>query len=270
MERLDKAVATFGDMPRSEAVKLIRSGRVTVDGAVCRDPASKLDPAAHTVTAAGRVLDGRPHRYFMLNKPQGILCVSRDPKAPTVVDLLPAEWRRKGIFPAGRLDKDTVGLVLLTDDGDYAHRLLSPKKAVFKRYLALVEGAMPPAAVAAFAAGTTLSDGTRCLPAKLAILPENRFLDAAMPKNPEMVAFLGKYTIPPVASCSFVEIAIQEGRYHQIKRMCESVGHKVLWLKRLSIGGLELDAALAEGGCRELTAAECAAVFENVEDVCAT
>lgn len=270
MERLDKAVATFGNIPRSEAVKRIRRGEVTVDGTVCRDPAGKWDPAAHTIALAGRVLDSRLHCYFMLNKPRGILCVSRDPKAPTVVDLLPADWRRRGIFPAGRLDKDTVGLVLLTDDGDYAHRLLSPEKAVFKRYLALVEGVMPPAAVAAFAAGTTLSDGTPCLPAKLSILKEAAFLQAALPKSPTMTAFLEKYTIPPVDSYSFVEIAIQEGRYHQIKRMCESVDHKVLWLKRLSIGGLELDADLEEGQCRELSAAEVASVFEKVEVVCAT
>lgn len=187
-----------------------------------------------------------------------------------MVDLLPAEWQRRGIFPAGRLDKDTVGLVLLTDDGDYAHRLLSPKKAVFKRYLALVEGVMPKTAIAAFAEGTTLSDGTRCLPADLSILSESDFLQAAMPKTGEMAAFLEKYTIPPVTSYSFVEIAIQEGRYHQIKRMCESVNHKVLWLKRLSIGGLLLDTDLEEGQCRELSAAEVASVFEKVEVVCAT
>ena len=270
MERLDKTVAMFGNIPRSEAVKRIRRGEVTVDGAVCRDPASKWDPAAHTIALGGRVIDSSLHRYFMLNKPRGILCVSRDPKAPTVVDLLPADWRRRGIFPAGRLDKDTVGLVILTDDGDYAHRLLSPKKAVFKRYLAVVEGQMPKEAVAAFAAGTTLADGTRCLPAKLTILGEEAFLQAALPKSPEMAVFLGKYTMPPVTSFSFVEIAIQEGRYHQIKRMCESQNHKVLWLKRLSVGELHLDADLEEGQCRELSAAETAAALQSVEVVCAT
>ncbi len=269
MERLDKTVATCGDLPRSEAAKLIRSGRVTVDGVPCRDPAQKLDPAAHTLTVAGRVIGSAPHRYVMLNKPQGILCVSRDPKAPTVVDLLPPALRRKGMFPAGRLDKDTVGLVLLTDDGDYAHRLLAPRKAVFKRYRAVTAGALSEGDVAAFAEGTSLADGTRCLPAGLRLLTEEAFL----PVGQNFRQFSTTYSLPQTADYGFAEIAIQEGRYHQIKRMCEAHGHKILWLKRISIGGLRLDEALAEGDCRELTAEEAARVFDrakDVEDVCAT
>lgn len=277
MERLDKTVAQYADMPRKQAVHLIRSGRVTVDGEVWRSPEAKLDPATHALTVAGHSIDTQPHRYFMLNKPQGILCVSRDPKTPTVVDLLPPAFRRRGLFPAGRLDKDTVGLVILTDDGDYAHRLLSPKKAVFKRYLAVVEGEMPQAAVEAFAQGVELEDETRCLPAKLQILSPKRFLETAGVASEgnddpqaDFDAFLEKYTIPAVSAYGCVEIAIQEGRYHQIKRMCEAFGHKVLWLKRISVGGLELDRALTEGEYRELGAEETAAALQAVEEICAT
>lgn len=277
MERLDKTVAQYADMPRKQAVHLIRAGRVMVDGEVWRAPEAKLDPDAHILTVAGHTVDTQLHRYFMLNKPQGILCVSRDPKAPTVVDLLPPPFRRRGLFPAGRLDKDTVGLVILTDDGDYAHRLLSPKKAVFKRYLAVVEGEMPQEAVQTFSEGVRLADGTCCLPAKLEILTCESFLIAAAPRMGETCgektgfsAFLEEYTIPSAPTYGCVEISIQEGRYHQIKRMCEATGHKVLWLKRISVGGLRLDSTLAEGEYRELTAEETAAALSSVEQICAT
>ena len=276
MERLDKTVASCGNMTRRDAVRLIRAGQVRVDDVPWRDPAQKLDPAAHIVTAAGRTLDCRAHRYILLNKPQGILCVSRDPHAETVIDLLPPQERRRGLFPAGRLDKDTVGLVLLTDDGDFAHRVLAPKKAVFKHYRAVVEGTMPREAIAAFAEGLPLPDDARCLPAELRILSPAAFAegegvtetgDAALTHF--FRVFSAKYRIPADHETNFVDIAIQEGRYHQIKRMCETVGHKVLWLKRLSIGGLCLPLDLPEGAFRELTANEAAAVFEPVEVVCA-
>ena len=270
MERLDKTVAQYADMPRKQAIHLIRAGRVLVDGDVWRSPDAKLDPAAHTLTVAGHTVDTQLHRYFMLNKPQGILCVSRDPKAPTVVDLLPPAFRRRGLFPAGRLDKDTVGLVILTDDGDYAHRLLSPKKAVFKRYLAVVAGEMPEEAVKTFAEGAILEDGTNCLPAKLHILTPDAFLQRNGGKHTDFDTFLEEYTIDSAPAYGCVEIAIQEGRYHQIKRMCEVVGHKVLWLKRVSVGGLELDNTLAEGEYRELTAEETASALLGVEEICAT
>lgn len=276
VERLDKTVATFGNMTRSQATRLIRVGQVRVDGALWRDPSKKLSPEMCEVTVEGRVLDCRPHRYIMMNKPQGLLCVSRDPYAETVVDRLPPHFQRRGMFPAGRLDKDTVGLVLLTDDGDYAHRLLAPKKAVFKHYRAVVAGQMEAHCVEAFAAGTTLEDGTRCLPAELHILSLDEFAKgegAAVSGDDEITHFFrtfsAKYRIAPAPVYGFVDIAIQEGRYHQIKRMCESVGHKVLWLKRVSIGGLLLDQTLAEGDCREMTAEETTMVFRQVEGICA-
>lgn len=134
--------------------KLIRGGGVTVDGAAVRDPSAKCDPERQALTVGGRPLGYKKHLYVMLNKPAGILCVSRDPKAATVVDLLPPALRRRGMFPAGRLDKDTHGLVLLTDDGDYAHRMLSPKKAIFKRYQAVLDGPADDRHVALFHEGT--------------------------------------------------------------------------------------------------------------------
>lgn len=237
-QRLDKLVASQGTGSRSEARRCIWSGKVTVDGTVCRDPSAKVEPEQQTIAIAGRCIRYQPYRYIMLNKPPGILCVSRDPKVKTVVDLVPESLRKKGLFPAGRLDKDTVGLVLLTDDGAYAHRLLSPRKHVEKCYHVLVDGAVLPEHIDAFRRGTGLQDGTVCRPARLRVLEDGEH---------------------PLA-----EVVITEGRYHQIKRMFAAVGRHVLWLKRVSIGGLALDEKLKEGECRELTEPEKEAVFSGL------
>lgn len=225
-QRLDKFIASQGTLSRSETVRLIRQGRVTVDGAVCRDPARKIEESC-AVTVGGEPLTYQKFVYLMMNKPSGILCVSRDPKVPTVLDLLPPALRRKGLFPAGRLDKDTVGLVLLTDDGEFAHRLLAPKKDIVKRYLVRLDGPLTEEHVRLFAEGVTLADGTPCRPATLKILEEGD---------------------TPLA-----EIGITEGRYHQIKRMFGVVDRGVVWLKRLSMGPLVLDESLGEGEVRPLT-----------------
>lgn len=230
MERLDKLLCSQGTLTRSEAGRLIRRGRVTVDGVACRQPAQKVDAAQQAVAIDGKPLDYREHVYIMLNKPAGILCVSRDPKAKTVIDLLPSEYRRRGLFPAGRLDKDTHGLVLITDDGDFAHELLSPRHHIPKTYHAVLDKLPDAAAVKAFCDGPTLEDGTRCLPAELTVLGDER--------DPR------------------VEVVIYEGKFHQIKRMFIAVGCRVEWLKRIAMGGLSLDAALDEGAARPLTEAE--------------
>ena len=235
-ERLDKILASQGIATRSEAQRLIRSGRVTVNGTVCRDPAFKWEPADCEIAVSGRPLRYRRHLYVMMNKPAGLLCVSRDPKAKTVIDLLPPDLRRQGLFPAGRLDKDTVGLVIITDDGDFAHRMLAPKKAIVKRYQAVISSPVGEEEIRAFAAGTSLEDGTRCRPAVLRVLEEK--------ENP------------------LVEVEITEGRYHQVKRMFLSVGRRVLRLKRVSVGKLVLDPDLKEGECREMGPGERSAVFE--------
>ena len=235
VQRLDKFIASQGTRSRRDTVKLIRSGRVTVDGAVCRDPSHKIDTDA-AVKVDGTPLAYQEFTYLMLNKPAGILCVSRDPKARTVVDLVPEEYKRKGLFPAGRLDKDTVGLVLLTDDGDFAHRLLAPRKHVEKMYHARLDGAITEAHIRAFAEGTTLADGTKCLPAAIRVVEDG---DAPL-----------------------VEVRIVEGKYHQIKRMFGTVDRGVVWLKRYTMGGLVLDERLNEGECRPVTAEELENIFK--------
>lgn len=228
-QRLDKLIASQGTLSRSETVRLIRAGKVTVDGVVCRDAACKVEETC-AVTVNGEPLSYQRFVYLMMNKPAGILCVSRDPKVPTVLDLLPPALRRKGLFPAGRLDKDTVGLVLLTDDGDFAHRLLAPKNDIVKRYQVRLDGPLTEEHCRRFAEGIVLADGTPCRPATLKILEDSE---------------------QPLA-----EIGITEGRYHQIKRMFGTVDRGVVWLKRLSMGPLELDPMLNEGETRPITEKE--------------
>lgn len=228
-------MADHADFSRADAQKRIRWGRVTVDGTVVRDPSLRIDPAVQAVVYDGRPLgDGTP-AYYMLNKPAGILCVSRDPKAPTVVDLVPRELRRRGLFPAGRLDKDTVGLVILTDDGDFAHRMLSPRKQVWKLYEARLDHPLEDTYRTQLEQGITLEDGTVCRPARL---------DVPDPTDP----------------CC-IHIHITEGKFHQVKRMFEAADNRVVALKRLAIGGLSLDPHLAEGEVRELTKDELTAIF---------
>lgn len=237
MERLDKLLCSQSTRTRSEAGRLIRSGRVLVDGRVCRKPEEKVDPAVCTVTVDGRPLDYQTHIYWMLNKPAGILCVSRDAKVATVVDLMPEEEKRRGLFPAGRLDKDTHGLVLLTDDGAFAHELLSPRHHVAKTYRAVLDRPLSPEAAAAFRAGPLLADGTKCLPAEVTVVEDG--------ENP------------------LVEVVIFEGKFHQIKRMFAAVGCTVIWLKRIAMGGLRLDESLPEGECRPLTETEKLSIFNE-------
>lgn len=229
LQRLDKMIASQGTISRSETVRLIRSGLVTVDGVVCRDASRKVEESC-AVVVSGKPLTYRRFSYIMMNKPAGLLCVSRDPRAETVLDRLPPELKRKGLFPAGRLDKDSVGLVLLTDDGDFAHRLLAPKSDILKRYLVRLDGPLTEEHVRRFAEEIVLADGTVCRPAQVRILEDGE---------------------QPLA-----EIGITEGRYHQIKRMFGTIDRGVNWLKRVSIGPLTLDPALAEGEARLLTAEE--------------
>ena len=234
-QRLDKFVATQGSLTRSAATAQIRRGNVSVNDAVCRDPSAKVNPESDTVALCGKPLAFAEHLYIMLHKPAGILCVSRDPNAETVIDLLPASLRRAGMFPAGRLDKDTTGLVLLTDDGEWGHRLTSPKHQVEKVYLARVDGPVSDEVIAAFAAGTHLPDGTPCAPATLRVL-EN-------------------------GDEPLCEVTVTEGKYHQIKRMFGTHGLGVNALHRQSIGALVLPNELAVGDIQILSDSEKDAVF---------
>ena len=225
--RLDKYITDTGACSRSRARDRIRSGAVLVDGAAVTDPAAKIDPETVSVRLDGALLNAEEHIYVMLHKPAGLLTASRDRHRATVLDAMPEEWKRRGLFPVGRLDKDTTGLLLLTDDGVFAHRVISPKSGVTKSYLAGVDGVPGPEDVRAFASGIELKDGTKCLPARLEILGGGR-----------------------------VRVEISEGKYHQIKRMLAARGLPVLSLHRESIGALKLDPSLAPGEYRLLTAAE--------------
>ena len=230
--RLDKYLCDLGIAPRSECRRIIRSGRVRVDGEAVSAPETKLDPLASAVTLDGERLVWTEHHYVMMNKPSGVLTATEDRRQKTVLDLLPEELRRMGLFPVGRLDRDTRGLLLLTDDGDFAHRVISPKFAVEKMYDASVEGVPDEADVEAFARGLELRDGTKCRPAKLEITSQSRCF-----------------------------VTVTEGKYHQVKRMLASRGKSVTALKRLSIGALKLPEDLPEGSVRELTEEDLCRVF---------
>lgn len=227
-ERLDKIIASQSMITRSEAWKLIKSGQVKADGLTVKDKAFKADPSETVIEVSGKVLSYKKHIYIMMNKPVGIVSASRDPKEKTVVDLVPEELKRPGLFPAGRLDKDTVGFVLITDDGELAHRMLSPRSHVPKTYFVRLEKPLGDGAGEAFAAGLTLLDGTKCLPAEL-----------ICSQKPD--------------ECTVV---LHEGMFHQIKRMFEALDNNVIFLKRIAIGGVKLDNNLPYGGVRELKSDE--------------
>lgn len=232
MERLDKLLAGTGKWSRREVKALVRQGLVRVDGRLAASAEDKLDPAAAIITVAGETISLCRFTYVMLHKPAGVLTATEDRKQPTVLDLLPPELRRIGLAPVGRLDKDTEGLLLLTNDGELAHRLLSPKYHVDKRYLARVDGELSAADTEAFARGMTLGDGLECLPAELELLP-------------------GRVCI----------VTLREGKFHQVKRMLAARGAPVLYLKRLSMGPLTLDDSLAAGAYRLLRAEEISALY---------
>lgn len=232
--RLDKLLSDMGIASRKELREIIRSGRVSVDGAVETRPEVKLDPAQVSVKLDGRELRYQKYHYFMIDKPTGVVTATEDRKQPTVLDLLTPEMRRMGLFPVGRLDKDTSGLLLLTDDGEFAHRVISPKSCVKKRYYAEVEGEADAEDVLAFSRGILLADGTQCLPAELELLGGGKCI-----------------------------VTVMEGKYHQVRRMLASRGKPVLTLRRLSIGGLVLGDELGAGNWRELSAQDLCTLFND-------
>lgn len=227
MERLDKIISATGKKSRREVREMVRQGRVLVDGKPAPAADMKVDPQTAVILLDGEPLGYEKFTYVMLHKPAGVLTATEDRRQETVLDLLPPELRRRALSPVGRLDKDTEGLLLLTNDGQLAHRLLSPKSHVDKVYYARVDGALEPGDIAAFAAGMTLGDGLECLPAGLEILSPTEAL-----------------------------VTLREGKFHQVKRMLAVRGKPVLYLKRLSMGRLRLDPALAPGAWRMLTEEE--------------
>ncbi|MBR5288536.1 MAG: rRNA pseudouridine synthase [Clostridia bacterium] len=241
MMRLDKLLATLGEGTRSEVRDLVRAGRVTVDGAVARDAGMQVDAEKSVVALAGRVLSYKAVRHVMLHKPQGVLTAARDKKQKTVMDLLPPLYAAMGCMPAGRLDKDTEGLLIITSDGQLAHRIISPKKDVKKIYYARLDAPLGERDAAAFAAGLHISDADGTFDAKPALL--------------EILSDSG---------CE-VRIHVSEGKYHQVKRMTASRGANVVYLRRERIGALDLDPALAPGQWREMTQEEVALLEKEDE-----
>lgn len=226
-QRLDKIIAATGRWSRREVKDLIRHGFVWVDGVPVRSAEEKADPETAEITVKGEPITYHRYTWLMLNKPAGYLSATEDGKGATVLDLLPQELQRRELFPVGRLDKDTEGLLFLTNEGGLAHDLLSPKRHVDKVYYAKVEGRLTEADCEAFAAGITLPDGLRCQSAKLTILSAGEVSEA--------------------------HVTLREGKFHQVKRMLGFLGKPVTYLERVEMGGLPLDLSLSRGEYRFLT-----------------
>jgi 16S rRNA pseudouridine516 synthase len=225
--RIDKMLANLGYGSRKEVKQLLKSGAVKVDDVVVKDAKQHVDTNNQTVTLNGEVIEYREFIYLMMNKPQGVLSATEDSVGETVIDLLELEDQVYEPFPVGRLDKDTEGLLLITNDGQLAHRLLSPKKHVPKTYFAVIDGEVTEEDITAFSRGVTLDDGYETKPGELTILKSGIRSD--------------------------IELTITEGKFHQVKRMFEAVGKRVVYLKRISMGPLPLDETLELGEYRELT-----------------
>lgn len=221
--RLDKFISMLGKATRSEAGKLIRAGKATVNGIVQKAPDYKIDPDNDLVTLLGEALAYKKYTYIMLNKPEGYVSATEDPNEKTVLDLVSVEDRRRGLFPCGRLDKNTLGLVILTNDGEGAHRVLSPKHHVSKVYKFISRDPVCENDVKLLEAGVDIG-GYLTKPCKIKMVSENEG-----------------------------EITLIEGKYHQIKRMLEAVGNKITYLERISFGSIALDPALKRGEWRYLT-----------------
>lgn len=230
IQRLDKILANMGFGSRKEVKKLIKSGAVEIDGNITTDVEKKADPDKQAISVNGAVISYKKNIYLIMNKPQGVITATEDSRSSTVLDLVDEEYLCFDISPVGRLDKNTEGLLILTNDGEMNHSLTSPKKNVDKVYYAEVAGRVNTKDIELFREGITLKDGYKALPADLEIIEES--------------------------DISKIKVTVREGKYHQVKRMFEAVSKKVIFLKRLSMGSLELDEDLEPGEYRELTKEE--------------
>ena len=236
--RLDKCLADCGLGTRSEVKSLLKAKRITVNGKVVTNGKVQVNPETDEILFDGEKIQYEEFVYIMMNKPKGVVSATEDNLHKTVLDLIDPIYFKKGVFPVGRLDIDTHGLLLLTNDGELAHRLLSPKKHVTKIYQARVEGVMTAEDAAAFEKGIVLSDGTECMPARLDILSTAQ-------------------------DESIVQIHLKEGKFHQVKRMVKAFGKTVVDLQRLTMGPLKLDESLALGESRPLTEEELESLMMN-------
>ena len=226
-ERLDKILANMGFGSRRDVKKFIKDGIVKINGNIIKNNEYKVNPYEDEIVIRDELVDYKEYIYIIMNKPKGLVSSTDDPLTRTVIDLLEDKYLIFKPFPVGRLDKDTEGLLLISNDGKLAHELLSPKKGVNKTYFAEIDGTVEDDHMEMFNAGILLDDGYKTLPAMLEILESNII--------------------------SKINLTIQEGKYHQVKRMFEALNMKVLYLKRISMGPLELDQGLSPGEYRELT-----------------
>lgn len=232
--RLDKFISSQLNISRKDARAAILRGRAAVDGTTVRAADFKIDENADSVTFDGQALSYKKHIYIIMNKPRGVLSASNDKRQPTVIDIIPEKLRRNGLFPVGRLDKDTTGLLIITDDGDFAHRVLSPKKEIFKTYIAVLDGEITPDMPEKFLNGIVLADGTKCRRAFLRRVDKNT-----------------------------AEIKICEGKFHQIKRMFGTVGLGVNALERTAVGNFYLPEDLPQGACSETDSEALESIFSD-------
>ncbi|PJI09431.1 MULTISPECIES: pseudouridine synthase [Clostridium] len=240
MERLDKVISNMGYGSRKDVKKIIKSGRVQINGIVIKNNNEQIDPENSIIKINGEEVAYKKYIYLMMNKPDGVISATFDDHDETVIDILEVQHQSFNPFPIGRLDKDTVGLLFLTNDGNLNHRLISPKWHVNKVYYAKINSAVDQGDIDAFKDGIVLDDGYKCMSAGLEIL-----------NNLENEAE--------------VKVTIKEGKYHQVKRMFEALGKKVTYLKRTSFGGIKLDENLEEGEYRELTEDELKKIREKVK-----
>jgi 16S rRNA pseudouridine516 synthase len=235
--RLDKLLSNMGFGSRKEVKKLLKSGGVRIDGEPAKDGKEQVNPDTSEVTVHGELVEYKPYIYLILNKPQGVISATEDDQHRTVLDLLLEEHLIYDLFPVGRLDKDTEGMLLITNDGKFSHSLMSPKRHVKKTYYAKIEGQVTEEDIALFKQGLQLEDGYVTKPAELILLSSG--------------------------PTSEIELTITEGKYHQVKRMFAAVGKHVTFLKRITIGSLPMDEHLSVGECRELTEEDKRALFQE-------
>lgn len=254
--RLDKFLAEMGIGTRSQVKELAKKGRVTVNGSVEKKTDLKINPVEDCIAVDGNPVQYAAMEYYMLNKPQGVVSATEDKLHRTVIDLI-RDRKRNDLFPVGRLDIDTEGLLLITNDGDLAHGLLAPRHHVDKVYFANVEGQLPDDAAEQFEQGIILTDGTETMPAKLEILKEEKR------SVEDQKTACGIDAVQKTQ----VLLTIHEGKFHQVKRMFEALGCRVVYLKRVSMGSLQLDCKLAPGEYRALTKAELLALKQLTNEI---
>lgn len=239
MERLDKVLANLGYGSRKEVKSIIKDGRIKINGNIADNSSAKIDTDRDKIEFDDNLVDYRKHIYIVMNKPAGVVSATHDNYDETVIDILDPKYAVFDPFPVGRLDKDTVGLLIITNDGEMNHRMISPKWNMDKVYYAEIDKRLNDDDVKLFHDGVVLDDGYKCLPAKLDILKSDK--DGAM-----------------------AEVTVHEGKFHQVKRMFESIKKNVVYLKRIKFGPIELDDSMREGDYRELSEIELKNVMNMV------